>query len=677
MSSPMKRRAAVCGFAFLLAAASGMPVRASEPPADDGKDLTELSLEQLADLQVTSVSKKSERLGDAAAAVTVLTQDDIRRSGATTLAEALRYVPGLSVARNGSATWAISARGFTGRLADKLLVLIDGRSVYSPMYSGVDWPLQDIMLEDVERVEVVRGPGGTLWGANAVNGVINVITKSAHETRDTLATVTYGPDEGSVAAARWGTKVGKSGALRVFVRHARHDEQEPLAPSPPDDWHDVRTGFRADWSTNERDGFTVQGEVQDGRVLGSFGDSGMTTEQTSRSAFVLGRWTRTLSPASGLQLQGYYDRTESIDAPVGQRLHTFDLDFQHRLNLGGHHDVVWGVGARVYRDQTSTTIGLVLVPDEKTSRIFSAFVQDEIRFGSAPVRLIAGTKVEHNDYTGAEWQPSLRLAWTPSPRAMAWAAASRAIRMPTRLFTSFHFDITFQPAGFPMPILAHANGNPDQLAEVLLAYEAGFRVKPASVLTLDVALYYHDFKRLTTGAIGAPYLEMDPLPPHYAIDALMANNARGVNRGVEVAVEYRPLPAWRATLGYTYLHSTLEREPGHETDVIFSNVPEDNPKYQAFLRNTVTLRGFEGELALRRVASLSPSPDALFQRPEVPAYTELDARLGWKASPHLELAIGGHNLLHASHLEFSGGQFLDGAPEQIVRSYYGSATVHF
>ncbi len=676
MFRSMTPRIAVCGFSFLLAAAGGSPPRAAEAPPEGAQDLTELSLEQLADLQVTSVSKKSERLGDAAAAVTVLTQDDIRRSGATTLAEALRYVPGLSVARNGSSTWAISARGFTGRLADKLLVLIDGRSVYSPMYSGVDWALQDIMLEDVERVEIVRGPGGTLWGANAVNGVINVITKSAHETRGTLATATYGPDEGSVVAARWGTQVGKTGALRVFARRARHEAQEPLAPSAPDGWHDTRAGFRTDWSPNERDGFTVQGEFQDGRTLGSFGDSGIDTEQTSRSAFVLGRWTRTLSPASGFQLQGYYDRAEALDAPVGQRLHTFDLDFQHRLNLGAHHDVVWGLGARVYRDQTSTTIGLVLVPDQKTSRIFSGFVQDEIRFGAAPVRLIAGTKVEHNDYTGAEWQPSLRLAWTPSPRAMAWAAASRAIRMPTRLFTSLRFDIEFQPPGLPMTILTHAQGNPNQLAEVLLAYEAGFRVKPAATLTLDVALYYHDFKRLTTGALGTPYLEMDPFPPHYAIDALMANNARGVNRGVEVAVEYRPLNAWRATLGYTYLHSTLEREPGHESDVIFSNVPEDNPKYQAFLRNSITLHGFEGEFALRRVAGLSPSPDALFQRPEVPAYTELDARLGWKASSRFELAVGGHNLLHASHLEFAGGAFLDGAPEQILRTYYGTLTVH-
>jgi len=438
----MKKKALTLAFATLFSLGTGLK---SSLAVENNQlqDLTELSLEELMNIEITSVSKKAEKFSQAPAAIYVITSEDIKRSGATSLPELLRMVPGVEVARINSNAWAISVRGFNGRFANKLLVLIDGRSVYTPTFSGVFWDEQDLLLEDIERIEVIRGPGGTLWGANAVNGVINIITKKAKDTQGFFSTVTYGNIEKPTVGMRFGSKLGKDLYYRVYGKYFKRDSFEDIYGNDAgDEWEVGRGGFRADYSKG-KDSFMVEGNVYKGETGENLNISSRLYPKTDdlQGGNLLCRWARKFSEKSDISLQMYYDHVErsqeyQMPSVTGglqketfkMKLQTYDLDFQHRFFLGDKNEIVWGTGVRLIKDKYQNTPHLAILPDSKWMHIYSGFVQDEIHLIPEKFSLILGSKFEHNSFTGFEYQPNLRLLYFPKKEHTIWAAISRAVR---------------------------------------------------------------------------------------------------------------------------------------------------------------------------------------------------------------------------------------------------------
>ena len=465
---------------------SAPSTNAARVPAESGvAQLKELSLEELMDIEVTSVSKRPERLSETASAIQVITQEDIRRSGATRLPEALRLASNLEVAQIDSRRWAISARGFNSPFSNKLLVLIDGRTVYTPLFAGVFWDVQDTLLEDIDRIEVISGPGATLWGANAVNGVINIITKDAKDTQGTLLAGGGGTELRGFGGVRYGGAVAPNFRYRIYGKYFDRDGTVlPDGRDASDDWHQGQGGFRMDWDASESDVFTVQGDGYDGRIS----QAGADAIDVS-GANVIGRWSHTFYEGSELTLQLYYDRTHrDIPGEVSEDLDTYDVDFQHRFPLGERHDIVWGLGYRLIEDDVGNSPAVAFLPPQVSRQWFSGFVQDEIALVKDRVHLTLGTKIEHNDYTGFEFQPSGRLAWRLSEQQILWSAISRAVRTPSRIDRELFLRVDD-------PDL-RIDGGPDFESEELLAYELGYRVQPFSRLGLSLAAYYNDYDDL-------------------------------------------------------------------------------------------------------------------------------------------------------------------------------------
>ncbi|MCK5229802.1 MAG: TonB-dependent receptor, partial [Desulfobulbaceae bacterium] len=419
-------------------------------------DMTELSLEELMNIEITSVSKKPEKLADAAAAVFVVTREDIRRSGVTSIPEALRMAPGINVARIDSNKWAVTSRGFNGRFANKLLVLIDGRSVYTPSFSGVHWEVIDIFLEDVDRIEVIRGPGATLWGANAVNGVINIITKHAADTQGGLIAMGAGTEERGFGGVRYGTDMGETTYGRFYAKGFKRDEfvHNTTGDDAGDDWDMLRGGFRLDSLLYDRDSVTVQGDIYQGNmnqtlhlptVSGPFFNKIVEDKAEVEGWNLLTRWQHTLSPTSDFTLQVYYDRTNRDEFVYGEIRDTFDIDLQHQFAAYKRHEVIWGLGYRYTHDDFSDSEILRLDPDSRSDELFSAFVQDKITLMEDCLWLTIGSKFEHNDYTGYEIQPNARLFWAPHTDHKVWASVGRAVRTPSRM----EDDIWFINTTFP------------------------------------------------------------------------------------------------------------------------------------------------------------------------------------------------------------------------------------
>jgi iron complex outermembrane recepter protein len=476
-------------FAFLI----GNPAVALSAQSQGSlSSLKQLSLEQLMDVEVTSVAKKEQRVAETAAAIYVITQEEIRRSGVTSIAEALRFAPGVQVSRIDSNKWSIGVRGFGSRLSRSVLVLIDGRSVYTPLFAGVYWEVQDMLLEDIERIEVIRGPGGTIWGANAVNGVINIITKSASETQGLLATAGGGSEEKGFGSLRYGGKIGQDFSYRVYGKGFRRDAQFTPHVSDFDDWQMGQGGFRGDWNLNKSNNLTIQGDIYGGT-------SGQRTAVSSLSApfstivqkdadlsgmNLLSRWTRTLSETSSLALQVYYDRTFRREPTFQERRNTVDLDFQHRFKMTSRQELTWGLGYRYTRGDTDSVSTIVFAPVTRAVNLFSELVQDEIFLVVDRLRLTVGSKFEHNDYSGFEFQPTARILWTPVERHYVWAAISRAVRTPSRVEHDLTLTASLNPA---FPMFARITGNKDFEAEKVLAYELGSRVQPTDRLSVDLA----------------------------------------------------------------------------------------------------------------------------------------------------------------------------------------------
>jgi iron complex outermembrane receptor protein len=584
------------------------------------RDIAELSLEELAGLEVTSVSRRGEPLGAAPASIYVITADAIRRAGATSLPEALRLAPNLQVARLDATQYAISARGFNNAIGNKLLVLIDGRTVYTPFFSGVFWDQQDVLLDDVERIEVISGPGATLWGANAVNGVINILTRSSADTVGTLVVGGIGNRERGLAL-RHGVALGDSGHLRVYGKTARLKATETAAGSPVADANERhQAGLRADWAGGA-DSVTLQGDAyrtraqHRGVLLGT-----ELTPVSSSGANLLGRWTRRLAGDGELRVQAYLDHMEREDALLYRpRVDLADLELQHAFSEGGHK-LVWGAGYRRARDELKPGLFFGFVPERRTLNWGNLFVQDELALGDT-LNLTLGLKLEHNDFTGVETLPNLRLAWRPEPHQLVWAAASRAVRAPARLDR----DIRLPPT--PPYIIA---GGPDFVSEVANVLELGWRGQFSAGWSASATAYLSDWKRLRSGQT----------PP----DAQVQNMIDGQTYGLEAWASWQVLPLWRMSAGVTTLHKDLQLRAGSTDPVGPANLGDD-PSFQWSLRSACTVaEGQELELALRRVARL---PQA-----GVPAYTALDARYGWRITRDVELSLTGQNLLDPGHAEF-------------------------
>ena len=580
-------------------------------------DLADLSLEQLANIEVTSVSRRAERLSDAAASVFVITSEDIRRSGVTSLPEALRLAPNLLVARSNANSYAISARGFNNSIGNKLLVLIDGRTVYTPLFSGVFWNAQEVMLEDVERIEVISGPGATLWGANAVNGVINVITRPARDTQGGLVAAGAGNRE-YAGAVRYGGKLGADGHYRVYGRGFEQQNTERAnGTSVRDGWDKGQVGFRADWGGTSRN-FTLQGDIYSGDL-----EQALPGKTKVEGLNLLGRWNQRLASGSGLRVQAYYDRTVR-DQPgtFREELDILDVEFQYAAQPSGKHQVLWGAGYRYARDQVQNGATLAFLPADKSMDWANVFVQDEITLGK-DLSLTAGVKIETNPYTGAEFLPSARLAWKPTADQLVWGALSRAVRAPARLDREL-----FSPATPPFLIA----GGPTFRSEISNVIEIGYRAQPASALSYSVTAFHHIHDHLRS-------LELMPNG-----SVVLGNQIEGTTTGIEAWGGYQVTDAWRLSGGLVVLNQDLHLKPG-STDIGGVNALANDPHHQWMLRSSFNLTPrHEFDVMVRRVGALP--------NPSVPAYTAVDARLGWRVSRAAELSLTLQNILDSAHPEF-------------------------
>ncbi len=597
-------------------------------------ELRSMSIEQLANVDVTSVTKSPEALSAAPGSIHVITRDDIARAGATTLPEALRLAPNLQVARRGAADWVITARGMSGNadaqnFPNKLLVLIDGRSVYSPLYSGVYWDMQSVVLDDVERIEVISGPGATMWGANAVNGVINVITRKSGDTQGLLVDVEAG-DQEQTASLRYGGTIGGSATYRVYAKGVR-DEAFDLAAGGPagDQWRRLQGGFRIDWAVAPRDAVTVQGDAYAGTIGHPGNDERIAGRNlTARWRHANGAGDGAEEGAGALQVQLYYDRAMRADATTGRfALDTYDIDLQHDFALGTAQHIVWGGGARVSHYFIDGISALTFAPARRTLFLGNAFVQDSIAIGKAAT-LVIGVKAEDDPYVGVSVLPSVRGSLKLGKGATLWAAVSRAIRSPT----PFDRDVEER-----LGALLYLTGDRDFRTEKLTAYEAGLRTQMGGMASLSVSGFYNVYDDLRS-------IEVTPatfIPLHWG------NRINAQSWGIEAEATIKPAPWWRLTAGYSYLHERVTFDPD-ASGLLGAAQIGDDPHHQASLRSSFDLGAVTLDAALRHVGQ---RPD-----PVVPAYTEADAQIGWRVSPHLLLSVTGTNLLHASHIEFAGGE---------------------
>jgi iron complex outermembrane recepter protein len=630
---------------MLVALSSAVMAQTHTQLASDVGALKEVPFEELFNLEITTVSKRPERLVDVPSAIQVITSEEIRRSGATSLPEALRLAPNLQVAQVNSSTWAISARGFNATTANKLLVLIDGRSVYTPLFSGVFWDVQNVMLEDIDRIEVISGPGATLWGANAVNGVINVITKSARDTQGVLLSGGGGSHLRGFGNARYGGKVGQDVYFRLHGMGFDRDDTKLRSGRDADSsWFIGQGGFRADWLPSN--GEKVM-------LLGNFygGDIGQTApgDVTVDGQNLLGRWTHPLAGDSEISLQLYWDRTHRrITGSIAEVLNTYDLEFQHRLPLGERNKLIWGGGYRLMHDEVSNAAALAFLPGKRDLHLFSGFVQDEITLLREQLFLTIGSKFEHNDYSGFEFQPSVRLAWMPVTDQTIWAAVSRAVRSPSRIDTE-----VFAPS--TPPFLLQGGGDRFD-SETVISYELGYRTELAQRLGLSISTFFNDYDdiRSVEPIAGAPG------------QFIILNRLRAKTYGVELSATWQPLEWWRLRGGYTYFRKEIHL--GDSGDINRGRGEGNDPHHQFLVQSMINLPAdLEFDSVLRYV-------DNLNQRgPLVPSYVSLDLRLGWQPTPNWEFAVVGQNLLDKRHAEF-------GAPatrQEIPRSVYGKVTWKF
>lgn len=686
MTNDMKRQRCLIEVVFFLAFLVCLGVREAQAEVVD-QDLTHLGLEELMNLEVYSPSKQAQALADSTSAAFVITQEDIRRSGVTNIPDALRLAPGVNVARIDANKWAISIRGFNGRFANKLLVMVDGRSIYTPAFAGVYWENQDLLLEDIERIEVIRGPGASLWGANAVNGVVNILTKKASDTRG-LISLTAGDPQDNILGVRYSGTLGDRVNYRLYGKYLDQagllDEQGRDAK---DDWHLGSGGFRLDWTPTEQDSATLQGGLSDGRLQQNLQvptlvapyselrrDSGSLS-----SAYLHGRWERVLTTGSRLSLLMSYQNQHRRDGILGFDIDTLDLEFQHSLALNDRHALVWGLGQRRYSDEyRPTTLG-TMQPLKLDYDLFSVFLQDQISLRPQELELTLGARLEHNEFSGWEWQPNIRLLWTPHPQHRLWAAVSRAKRTPSRGDQGIGLDLMTVPPQtpqnpLPLPILSVFQGNRAFDSEQLTAYELGYRTWPSPQLSFDVAAFYNEYDDMRA---VEPRSDLGTLEYGYLrVPNLFVNAVRGRTYGCEIAANWQAADWWRLQWTYSFLQVELFDKAGFATLIpVVRNGSQ--PQYQTALRSSFDIRpGLEFDLWLYRIDDL---PDLAVGTPAgttaVDGYYSLNARLGWHPSREVEFSLIGTNLVGPAHIEYVQETYP--FPEKVSRRIYGQVKWSF
>ncbi len=674
-------------------AAISILMASSQPCWAAHSNITALSLEELLAVEITSVSKKSEKATEAPAAVFVINQDDIKRSGATTIPEVLRMVPGLQVARIDANKWAVSSRGFNGFSSNKLLVLMDGRTMYNPLFSGVLWDTQDTMLDDIERIEVIRGPGASLWGANAVNGVINIISKHSADTQGGLLTAGTGTEEQGFGSIRYGAKVNDHTTYRVYGKNfSRSDLESADGSNANDDWHQARGGFRLDSvaAPDSPYSFTIQGDGYNGYsdattnipdATSPYLSTDISNPSNVRGANLLTRLTKKEKDNSEMSLQAYYDRERNNDLVLGDDRGTGDIEFQHRFHATEKQELTWGLGYRYSHNTLENSQTISFAPTSRSDMLFSAFVQDEITLVEDLFRLTLGSKFEHNDFTGYEVQPSGRLLYTPHKHHTFWAAVSQAVRTPSQADRDVRISSALVPtnfliaAGHPYPFAANElaeitiSGNEEFKSEKLTAYEIGYRTQVHERLAFDATAFFNDYSRLRTIPLaGGSIITPTGNPAYfYQLDYKDGNDMKGNTYGFELVADAKPLDWWRLQLAYTFLRMDL-----HETGqglYAGEDAEGESPRNQISLRSmmdlspTITL-----DTWLRYVDNLPTYG--------IDSYVAFDARIGWQLNPQVELSLVGRNLLDNAQPEF-GALYINIIPSEIPRSVYAQVRMTF
>lgn len=622
-----------------------LPVVAAEAPPISS--FAKMSLEELGNIEITSVSKKPQSLSEAAASIFIITSEDIRRSTATTLPEALRLAPNLHVAQVSANSYAISARGLNGTASsapNKLLVLIDGRSVYSPLFAGVFWDRQQVMLEDVERIEVVSGPGSTLWGVNAVNGVINVITRSAKDTQGVLAAV-QGGNIGQDTAFRYGGELGGDGHFRVYGKSSNRDDYSlENGTTVSDGWNKNQIGFRMDWN-HAADKVSITGNIFESDIgqpqPGSISvGTNMTLGTIVNSGVNLtSQWEHLLDSGSKIHFQAYYDRTlRKVPPTFSDEMDIFDVQFQHTLKPMGSHALVWGANYRYSKDEFSNDSPVFgFLPEKVNQSWLSLFGQDEIALAKN-LHLTLGARLERNVYTGYEFLPDARLAWQVATDHLLWTAASRAVRAPSRLDAD-----AFIPRSPPF-LLA---GGPDVRSEIAKVFQVGYRGQISPKFNFEATAFYNDYDHLRTQEV----VSFAPL------SLVFANEMEGHAHGLEMWGTYQFLPQWRISAGATALNQKLDLKTG-SNDIPGPANSDRDPSYTWQIRSAFTLSpGKEFDLSVRHVDELTS--------PDVPAYTAVDARFGWRVHKDVELSVIGQNLFGTEHAEYGTLQTRSEIPQAV------------
>lgn len=604
-------------------------------------ELKKLSVEELMDLEVTSVSRRPEKLTEVPSAIQVITQDDIRNSGATSVPEVLRLATNLQVAQVNASQWAISARGFNNVLANKLLVMIDGRTVYTPLYAGVFWDVQNLLLEDIERIEVISGPGGTLWGSNAVNGVINITTKSAQKTSGLFVEAGKGTELRGYGGLRYGGKIGDNLYYRVYGTAFKRGGTI-LAEDHSDindGWKMAQGGFRMDWDATEKSQVSLQANHYDDRP-----DPDANNPIVASGNNIVARWKNAVSERSDFQVQLYYDQTwRDFRNDFTENLKTYDFDGQHRFQLGQRQEVVWGVGVRFMDHRVENLELFNVLPGHKTLHIYNAFIQDNITIVEDLLHITAGAKIEHTTYAGYQFQPNVRLSLTPAGNQTLWAAVSRAVRTPSRVDRDF--TISLAPG---LPLIQ----GKDMHSEKVIAYEVGYRLQLHEKSTLSLSTFYNVYDDLRSA---------EPGPPPLGIPITFANGVEGNTYGLEFSGTHQLTNWWRLRGGYTFLKKDLSVKPTSQ-DLNNASVESNDPENQFLIQSMTDLRRVELGIVLRYVDKL-PAP-------AVDHYFGLDVRVAVKVLKSLEVSLVGQNLLDKYHLEYTP----DTNPRLIERSYYAKLT---
>ena len=653
-SVPLKALVAI----VLLAAFA----RGQEQSAAAGNDrpLKQLSLEELSQIEVTTTEKEPIQANRTAAATYVITGEEIRRSGATSIPDALRLVPGVEVARISSTTWAIGIRGLLSNFSKSVLVLIDGRSVYTPLFAGVYWDVQDVVLTDVERIEVVRGPGATIWGPNAVNGVINIITKGTNDTQGVLVSAGGGTVDRTIDTVQYGGSVGKNLNYRVYARGFVRAPEFHVDGDNFDGWHEERGGFRSDWVSGPND-LMVEGDLYGGvspHLVGS-----TISKDAVSGGNIVARWRRELNNGSDIYVETFFDRTIRIGNQLGETRDTFDVDFLHHLKLGEAQDFSWGGGLRLSPNRViAPQPGIGVFPSVETDQLYSLFAQDELHFLQEKLSVTLGAKLQYNNFSGFDIQPTVRALYAPNKRQSFWAAVTRAVTTPSRIEEGFLLTGQLAPT-----VQIQVVGDHNFKSESLIGYEAGYRQLVTPRFYIDLAAFHNNYADLQS--FSAPTTSVTNDPPRTLITIAYANAIGGQTNGIEIAPTWQATPWWRLAASYSYVGIDMHANAATSDISSSGSVPTyegSTPHHEAEVQSTLNLpKGFEFDQFYRWASSLPAQ--------KVPSYQTVDARFGWKPNSQWEFSVVGQNLMQPRHFEWGTGD-----PSQslvgVKRAVYASIT---